>query len=176
MFLSLVELSATLQLAGTEGFAHPPVAQCPGCGPTAARAGLTRRALPSDDRTPLSPRCTASRRLLVFVGYPAFSRIVGASIVPTFHDPTPSPRDEGKGLTWQNRPSSTKTHIKKGNLMPNQIVALWTYLRAAPECRANGMRGTVVEKVIFTAIFAALAIAVGAIIVAKVTAKTNSIT
>ena len=35
--------------------------------------------------------------------------------------------------------------------------------------------GSVVEKVILTAIFAALAIAVGAIIVAKVTAKANSI-
>ena len=35
--------------------------------------------------------------------------------------------------------------------------------------------GTVVETVIITAIFAALAIAVGAIIVAKVTAKAHSI-
>jgi cell division protein FtsL len=35
--------------------------------------------------------------------------------------------------------------------------------------------GSVVEKVILTAIFAALAITVGAIIVAKVTAKANSI-
>ena len=35
--------------------------------------------------------------------------------------------------------------------------------------------GSVVEKVILTAIFAALAIAIGAIIVAKVTAKANSI-
>ena len=35
--------------------------------------------------------------------------------------------------------------------------------------------GTVVEKVILTAIFAALAIAVGAIIVAKVTSSANSI-
>ncbi|HLX89310.1 MAG TPA: hypothetical protein VKR22_12745 [Acidimicrobiales bacterium] len=39
----------------------------------------------------------------------------------------------------------------------------------------HGEEGTVVEKVILTAIFAALAIAVGAIIVAKVTAKANSI-
>ena len=38
-----------------------------------------------------------------------------------------------------------------------------------------GRGGSVVETVIITAIFAALAIAVGAIIVAKVTAKTNSI-
>jgi uncharacterized membrane protein len=36
-------------------------------------------------------------------------------------------------------------------------------------------RGEVTEKVIMTAIFAALAIAAGAIIVAKVTAKANSI-
>lgn len=35
--------------------------------------------------------------------------------------------------------------------------------------------GSVVEKVILTAIFAALAIAIGAIIVSKVTAKANSI-
>lgn len=36
-------------------------------------------------------------------------------------------------------------------------------------------QGSVVEKVILTAVFAALAIAVGAIIVAKVTAKAHSI-
>jgi len=35
--------------------------------------------------------------------------------------------------------------------------------------------GSAVEKVILTAIFAALAIAIGAIIVSKVTAKANSI-
>jgi hypothetical protein len=40
---------------------------------------------------------------------------------------------------------------------------------------ARGEEGTVVEKVILTAVFAALAIAVGAIIVAKVTATANSI-
>ena len=60
--------------------------------------------------------------------------------------------------------------------MPMHITALWTYLRA--RCHAAGgwdEAGTVVEKVILTAIFAALAIAVGAIIVAKVTAKANSI-
>lgn len=39
----------------------------------------------------------------------------------------------------------------------------------------NDERGEVTEKVIMTAIFAALAIAAGAIIVAKVTAKANSI-
>ena len=39
----------------------------------------------------------------------------------------------------------------------------------------RGEEGSVVEKVILTAVFAALAIAVGAIIVAKVTDKANSI-
>jgi cell division protein FtsL len=41
--------------------------------------------------------------------------------------------------------------------------------------RAHDEQGSVVEKVILTAVFAALAIAVGAIIVAKVTAKAHSI-
>ncbi len=60
--------------------------------------------------------------------------------------------------------------------MPVQLVALWTYLRARTNS-AGGLSdaGTVVEKVILTAVFAALAIAVGAIIVAKVTDKANSI-
>ncbi|HEY1989852.1 MAG TPA: hypothetical protein VGG43_10325 [Acidimicrobiales bacterium] len=60
--------------------------------------------------------------------------------------------------------------------MPIQIVAIWTYLRARAGA-AGGFdeAGTAVEKVVLTAIFAALALAVGAIIVAKVTAKANSI-
>ena len=61
-------------------------------------------------------------------------------------------------------------------MLPQQVTIVWTYLRA--RTRASGgwnEAGTVVEKVILTAIFAALAIAVGAIIVAKVTAKANSI-
>ncbi len=60
--------------------------------------------------------------------------------------------------------------------MPVQITVLWTYLRARVHA-AGGWdeAGTVVEKVILTAIFAALAIAVGAIIVSKVTDKANSI-
>ncbi len=60
--------------------------------------------------------------------------------------------------------------------MPSQITVLWTYLRARVHT-AGGWdeAGTVVEKVILTAIFAALAIAVGAIIVTKVTDKANSI-
>ncbi len=59
---------------------------------------------------------------------------------------------------------------------PHQVTLLWTYLRARTRA-AGGWNeaGTVVEKVILTAIFAALAIAVGAIIVTKVTAKANSI-
>ncbi len=61
-------------------------------------------------------------------------------------------------------------------MMPNQIVVLWAYLRARTGVSGGWSDdGTVVEKVILTAIFAALAIAVGAIIVAKVTAKANSI-
>ena len=60
--------------------------------------------------------------------------------------------------------------------MPTPLAVIWTYLRAkARVSRGFDERGTVVEKVILTAIFAALAIAVGAIIVAKVTAKANSI-
>jgi hypothetical protein len=60
--------------------------------------------------------------------------------------------------------------------MSNHIVVLWSYLRA--RIGAGGGwddAGTVVEKVVLTAIFAALALAVGAIIVAKVTSKANSI-
>jgi len=60
--------------------------------------------------------------------------------------------------------------------MPTQITVLWTYLRA--RCDAAGSwddAGTVVEKVVLTAIFALLAISIGAIIVAKVTARANSI-
>jgi hypothetical protein len=49
-------------------------------------------------------------------------------------------------------------------------------LRARREAgRVPSDEGSVVETVILTAIFAALAIAVGAIIVAKITAKAHSI-
>ena len=61
-------------------------------------------------------------------------------------------------------------------MLPVQIAALWAYLKE--RTRAGGSwddAGSAVEKVILTAIFAALAIAVGAIIVSKVTAKANSI-
>ncbi len=60
--------------------------------------------------------------------------------------------------------------------MISQMYLLWTAARIrVAEHIARDDRGSVVEKVILTAIFAALAIAVGAIIVAKVTAKANSI-
>ncbi len=49
-------------------------------------------------------------------------------------------------------------------------------LRSRWEMLKHNERGEVTEKVIIVAIFAALAIAAGAIIVAKVTAKANSIT
>jgi hypothetical protein len=61
-------------------------------------------------------------------------------------------------------------------MISTQLEVLWTYLCARARV-AGGWdeAGSVVEKVILTAIFAALAIAVGAIIVAKVTTKANSI-
>ena len=60
--------------------------------------------------------------------------------------------------------------------MGTEIIVMWTYLRARFVDQAACLdEGSVVEKVILTAIFAALAIAVGAIIVAKVTSKANSI-
>jgi hypothetical protein len=60
--------------------------------------------------------------------------------------------------------------------MGPEIRALWMFLRSFLDAmpRFND-EGSVVEKVILTAVFAALAIAVGAIIVAKVTDKANSI-
>jgi hypothetical protein len=61
-------------------------------------------------------------------------------------------------------------------MFSTQIVAIWAYVRARTSVPGRwDEAGTVVEKVILTAIFAALAIAVGAIIVDKVTAKANSI-
>jgi hypothetical protein len=65
---------------------------------------------------------------------------------------------------------------KKGRDHMMQFQSLFVALRAVLAVLRNGdEEGSVVEKVILTAIFAALAIAVGAIIVAKVTAKANSI-
>lgn len=55
------------------------------------------------------------------------------------------------------------------------IQTLMHFMRARWEQAKHDERGEVTEKVIIVAIFAALAIAAGAIIVAKVTAKANSI-
>jgi hypothetical protein len=60
--------------------------------------------------------------------------------------------------------------------MSTQIAVIWMYLRTRLGVSGGfDEAGTVVEKVILTAIFAALAIGVGAIIVSKVTSKANSI-
>jgi len=56
------------------------------------------------------------------------------------------------------------------------LQAMWSFTRTLwSAASTRGEDGSVVEKVILTAVFAALAIAIGAIIVAKVTAKANSI-
>ena len=55
------------------------------------------------------------------------------------------------------------------------IPTLVQLTRARWEVLRNDDRGEVTEKVIIVAIFAALAIAAGAIIVTKVTAKANAI-
>jgi hypothetical protein len=60
--------------------------------------------------------------------------------------------------------------------MITQAQVIWMYFRlrvGAPGRSEDG--ASVVETVIITAIFAALAIAIGAIIVAKVTSKANTI-
>ncbi|MHB8262488.1 MAG: hypothetical protein ACYDGY_01880 [Acidimicrobiales bacterium] len=60
--------------------------------------------------------------------------------------------------------------------MIESVRAIWIMARVMLDSRMQpDEEGSVVEKVILTAIFAALALAVGAIIVAKVTAKANSI-
>jgi integral membrane sensor domain MASE1 len=56
-----------------------------------------------------------------------------------------------------------------------QARALWAFVSVRWASARLGEEGSVVEKVILTAVFAALAIAVGAIIVAKVMDKANSI-
>jgi hypothetical protein len=55
------------------------------------------------------------------------------------------------------------------------ISILVPILRARWDAASRNERGDVTEKVIIVAIFAALAIAAGAIIVTKVTAKANAI-
>jgi len=60
--------------------------------------------------------------------------------------------------------------------MLQQTQFLWMYLRARyVDSVVPDESGSVVETVIITAVFAVLALAVGAIIVAKVRAKANSI-
>ena len=54
------------------------------------------------------------------------------------------------------------------------VAVTFAYVRGLL-ARPDHEEGSVVEKVILTAVFAALAIAVGAIIVAKVTSTANSI-
>jgi len=56
-----------------------------------------------------------------------------------------------------------------------QVRVLWELAMARWTWESRGEEGSVVEKVILTAVFAALAIAVGAIIVAKVMDKANTI-
>jgi hypothetical protein len=56
-----------------------------------------------------------------------------------------------------------------------QAKAIWTFVSVRWLQTRHGDEGSVVEKVILTAIFAALAIAVGTIIVTKVMDKANSI-
>ncbi len=55
------------------------------------------------------------------------------------------------------------------------VPTLWAIALARVEMARNDERGEITEKVIIIAVFAALAIAVGAIIVAKVTDKANAI-
>lgn len=60
----------------------------------------------------------------------------------------------------------------------NQLAVIHTWMQILHDrwqLLERDERGEVTEKVIIVAIFAALAIAAGAIIVAKVTAKANSI-
>jgi hypothetical protein len=58
----------------------------------------------------------------------------------------------------------------------SQTQLVWMYLRARfVDSIGADEEGSVVETVIITAVFAALAIAIGIIIVAKVTSKANSI-
>ncbi|MDQ3643442.1 MAG: hypothetical protein M3450_18730 [Actinomycetota bacterium] len=61
--------------------------------------------------------------------------------------------------------------------MPETILIRYLVAMARQQIVAvkSDERGEITEKVIITAVFAALAIAVGAIIVAKVTEKANSI-
>ena len=55
------------------------------------------------------------------------------------------------------------------------IPIIWAFAKARIELARHDERGEITEKVIIIAVFAALAIAVGAIIVTKVTDKANGI-
>ena len=57
----------------------------------------------------------------------------------------------------------------------SMITTMWAIALARIEMAKHDERGEITEKVIIIAVFAALAIAVGAIIVAKVTDKANNI-
>jgi hypothetical protein len=55
------------------------------------------------------------------------------------------------------------------------VKIFWAYMSARWTSAYGGDDGSIVEKVILTALFAAAAITVGMIIVAKLTAKANSL-
>lgn len=55
------------------------------------------------------------------------------------------------------------------------IPIMWALAKARIELARHDERGEITEKVIIIAVFAALAIAVGAIVVTKVTGKAESI-
>ena len=57
----------------------------------------------------------------------------------------------------------------------SMIPTMWAIALARIEMAKHDERGEITEKVIIIAVFAALAIAVGAIIVAKVTDRANNI-
>ena len=57
----------------------------------------------------------------------------------------------------------------------SMISTMWAIALARIEMAKHDERGEITEKVIIIAVFAALALAVGAIIVAKVTGKANGI-
>ena len=57
----------------------------------------------------------------------------------------------------------------------SMITTLWAYAMVRVEMAKHDERGEITEKVIIIAVFAALAISVGAIVVAKVTNKAEAI-
>ena len=61
--------------------------------------------------------------------------------------------------------------------MFTHLQVMWMLMRSQADRLgpAHDQRGSVVETVIITAVFAAFAISIGAIIVSKITTKTNSI-